>query len=71
MATCYLFALRSLLLAVISWFKPHQHTEASRQLVWAHPLESLDFAGWSGLGNYRVLSCLLLFAMVGLYVVFH
>jgi len=70
MATFYLFAFCSVILAVISWRKPHEHTEESGRLVWAHPLESLSFRGWPGIGNYKVLAGVLFVVMVGLYIVF-
>lgn len=70
MATFYLFALCSMILAAVSWLKPHEHTEESRRLVWSHPLESLRFPGWPGLGNYKLLAAALFAVMVALYVVF-
>ena len=70
MATFYLFVICSVILGVVSWLSPHQHTEQSQRLVWAHPLESLRFQGWRGLGNYKWLAALLFVVMVGLYIVF-
>jgi len=70
MATFYLFVVCSVLLAAISWARPHVHTEESRRLVWEHPLESLRTPGWPGLGNYKLLAGVLFVVMVALYVVF-
>jgi SSS family solute:Na+ symporter len=70
MATFYLFVVCSVLLAVISWIRPHAHTEESRRLVWEHPLESLRTPGWPGLGNYKLLAGVLFVVMIALYVVF-
>ena len=69
-ATFYLFLICSALLAVISLFKPHQHTQESEKLVWSSPLEALRGTGARGLGDYRVLAFLLFATMVILYIVF-
>jgi SSS family solute:Na+ symporter len=70
MATFYLCVLCSVILIVISLLKPHQHTAESQQLVWAHPMESFQFKGWPGIGNYKMLSVVLFVVMVALYVIF-
>lgn len=70
MATFYLFVLCSLILILVSLFKPHWHTTESQSLVWAHPLESLRTQGWSGIGNYKLLAGVLFVAVIGLYVIF-
>jgi len=70
MATFYLFATCSLVLAAISWICPHQHTEASERLVWSSPAEALRTAGWRGIGNYKVLAAVLFGVMVLLYAAF-
>ena len=55
---------------VLSLMYPHQHTEKSIKLVWKSPLEALEFKGWTGIGNYKVLSAALFIVMVVLYVIF-
>ena len=45
--------------------------EDAQNLYWPQPLDALKFPGWSGLLNYKVLACLVMAAMVTLYVVFH
>jgi SSS family solute:Na+ symporter len=64
-----LFVLESGLLVVLSYIFPHKHTEESQSLVWKSPWEALQSKStWRGLGDYRVLSIVLIVAMVGLYV---
>ena len=71
MAAFYLFLICSAVLVLISWRHPHQPTEDSARLVWSHPLESLQFRGWSGIGNYKLLAALLFVSMILLYIRFH
>ena len=66
----YLFCICSLLLFIISWLKPHQHTEESAKLVWKNPLECIQSPGWRGIGNYKFLAALLFVIMVSLYIIF-
>ena len=70
MATFYLFVVCSLVLALVSWVRPHQHTSESERLVWSNPLEALKGEGWPGIGNYRLLAGLLFVVMVALYALF-
>lgn len=70
MAAFYLFVICSLILFTASMRWPHQHTAESEKLVWRTPLAALDSAGWSGLGNYKILAGLLFAVMVSLYWVF-
>ncbi len=67
-----LFVIESLLLVLLSFIFPHRHTAESETLVWRSPLEALRSTSgtWRGLGDYRVLSVLLVAVMVGLYVWF-
>jgi SSS family solute:Na+ symporter len=55
---------------VISFFKPHRHTEDSILLVWGNPMDCLKDKGWPGFGNYKFLSALLFGVMVVLYTIF-
>jgi SSS family solute:Na+ symporter len=70
MATFYLSVLCSIVLIVISLFKPHKHTAESERLVWNNPMEALREKGWKGIGNYKFLTILLFGTMVLLYVIF-
>jgi SSS family solute:Na+ symporter len=70
MATFYLFVVCSLILAVISYLKPHVHTAESESLVWKNPLAAIKDAPWTGLFDYRVIAGVLIAAMIVLYVVF-
>jgi solute:Na+ symporter, SSS family len=70
MVTFYLFVICSIILAVVSYFYPHQHTSESKKLVWKNPGESLRDKGWNGIGNYKFLSAILFSVMVILYLIF-
>jgi len=71
MATFYLFVICSAVLAAISLLRPHRHTPESDRLVWSHPLETLRAGNaWRGLGDFRLLACVLLIVMCTLYAVF-
>jgi SSS family solute:Na+ symporter len=70
MATFYLFVVCSLILAVISYLKPHVHTAESEALVWKNPLAAIKDAPWTGLFDYRVIAGVLIAAMIVLYVIF-
>jgi len=70
MMTFYLFVICSIILIVVSYFYPHQHTSESEKLVWKNPAEALQAKGWKGMGSYKFLSILLFLIMVLLYVKF-
>jgi SSS family solute:Na+ symporter len=70
MATFYLFVICSAILALVSYVKPHVHTEKSAKLVWKNPAEALQAKGWKGIGNYKFLALVLFLVMVLLYVIF-
>jgi solute:Na+ symporter, SSS family len=70
MATFYLFVICSVILILVSYYKPHIHTKESEKLVWKNPAEALQTKGWKGIGNYKFLSVLLFVIMVVLYVIF-
>ena len=66
-----LFVLESVGLVILSFLFPHKHTAESEKLVWKSPLEALrGGTTWRGLGDYRVLSVVLIVTMVGMYVWF-
>lgn len=71
MVPFYLFVLCSVVMTVLSYWKPHVHTEESSVLFWKTPLEPLMLpGGGSGLKDYRVLSIILFVTMVGLFYTF-
>jgi len=45
-------------------------TEQQKALVWKSPMEAFQGAAWKGLGNYKLLSVVLLIVMVTLYWIF-
>ncbi len=71
MMAFYLFITCVVLQVSLSYYFPVQHTEESKTLFWKSPLEPLQDKGWSGLGNYKLLSVLLLGVMVVLYCIFY
>ena len=70
MVTFYLFVICSIILAVVSYFYPHQHSTESKKLVWENPGDPLRDKGWKGIGNYKLLSALLFLSMFTLYIIF-
>ncbi|MDB5126641.1 sodium:solute symporter [Mucilaginibacter sp.] len=70
MMAFYLFVFCVLLQIAITLASPAKHTSESSDLYWKSPLESLQSPGWSGFGNYKFLSLLLISVMVILFWVF-
>lgn len=70
MMAFYLFCTCVVIQVVLSYVFPVVHTESSAVLFWKSPLEPLAAKGWSGIGNYKFLSLLLLLVMVVLYWMF-
>lgn len=70
MMTVYLFVSCLLLQILISNVYPAQHTAGSDRLYWRSPLEPLRGDAWPGIGNYKVLSALLLIIMCFLFWLF-
>jgi SSS family solute:Na+ symporter len=70
MMAFYLFSACVLMQVVLSYVFPVEHTEASGVLYWKSPLEPLSSKGWSGAGNYKFLSLVLLLMMTVLYWIF-
>ncbi|MEN0055289.1 MAG: sodium:solute symporter [Mucilaginibacter sp.] len=68
--TVYLFMGCALLQILLSNFYPAEHTADSARLYWRSPLEPLMGKAWSGFGNYKVLSMLLLIIMSFLFWLF-
>ena len=70
MKAFYLLCACVLMQVVFSLIWPAEHTEESARLYWSSPLEPLREKGWPGIGNYKLLSLLLIGAMVVLYSLF-
>jgi SSS family solute:Na+ symporter len=70
MKAFYLLCACVLMQVVFSLIWPAQHTEESEKLYWSSPLEPLREKGWPGIGNYKLLSGLLIACMVILYYLF-
>lgn len=71
MMAFYLFLICMLLQVLLSYKYPVQHTAQSRDLYWKNPMDPLRGKAWSGIGNYRILSALLLAIVAILYVIFN
>lgn len=71
MMAFYLFVACVIIQVSLSCYFPVQHTAESNTLYWKSPLEPLQEKGWKGIGNYKVLSLLLLGVMIVLYSIFH
>lgn len=70
MMAFYLFLTCMIIQIILSYWYPVQHNAESEQLYWKSPLEPLRGAAWKGIGNYRVLSGLLLAIVTILYIIF-
>jgi SSS family solute:Na+ symporter len=70
MMAFYLFVFCVLLQIAVTLASPAKHTSENSDLYWKSPLESLQSPGWSGFGNYKFLSVLLISVMVLLFWVF-
>jgi len=70
MMAFYLFVACLIIQVLFSFVYPVAHTRVSDGLYWKSPLEPLRGEGWKGIGNYKLLSVLLLAIMVLLYILF-
>jgi SSS family solute:Na+ symporter len=70
MMAFYLFVICLLMQVVLSYTYPVAHTKESATLYWKSPWDPLRGAAWSGLGNYKVLSVLLIGIMAILFYIF-
>ncbi|WP_236973456.1 sodium:solute symporter [Membranihabitans maritimus] len=70
MMAFYLFLFCLLLQIVLSYTFPVKHTVESKSLYWKSPFEPLAGKAWSGLGNYKLLSSILVITMIVLYIIF-
>ena len=70
MMAFYLFCACVVMQVCFSYAYPVKHTQESEKLYWKSFWEPLQVKGWSGLGNYKTLSALLLAIMAVLYWTF-
>jgi len=70
MMAFYLFCACVVMQVAFSYIYPVQHTAESNKLYWKSLWEPLQVKGWSGIGNYKTLSALLLGIMAVLYWAF-
>lgn len=70
MMAFYLFCACVIIQVFFSYVYPVQHTAESSTLYWKSPLEPLQDKGWNGIGNYKLLSALLLSVTAILYYIF-
>ncbi|MCS7237426.1 MAG: sodium:solute symporter [Thermoguttaceae bacterium] len=63
-----LFVAESVVIVLLSFVWPHQHTPESNQLVWKNPLEALRAdRSYRGMLDFRVVAVALVATMIGLY----
>jgi SSS family solute:Na+ symporter len=60
----------TIVLVLVSIANPEPLTEEKSKLIWKSFLEPLREKGWSGIGNYKMLSSVLALTMIVLYVIF-
>ena len=70
MMAFYLFVACLVMQVIFSYMYPVVHTDESKVLYWKSPWEPLKGKAWPGMGNYKLLSLLLLGIMVVLYWIF-
>jgi SSS family solute:Na+ symporter len=70
MMAFYLLVICVVIQVSLSYYYPVEHTADSSKLYWKSPWEPLADKGWKGIGNYKVLSVILLLLMTILYIVF-
>src|SRR5215471_1254796 len=60
MMAFYLCVACIIIQVILSYVYPVVHTEESKMLYWKSPLEPLTGKAWGGIGNYKLLSALLI-----------
>lgn len=70
MMAFYLFCFCVAIQVLFSYVYPVQHTPVSSRLFWRSPFDALSSPGWTGFGNYKFLSALLILMMAVLFWVF-
>ncbi len=68
-ASFWLCVLCLIFHVVVSLMTPEELTEEKAALVWPHPLDAMRGPGWSGLGNYKFLTIVLMVLLVVVYVI--
>lgn len=67
MMAFYLFSICVAIQIVLSFIFPVQHTEESKTMYWKSLWDPLRGKAWKGLGNYKLLTIVLLVVMTILY----
>ena len=70
MMAFYLFCICLLMQVVFSYAYPSAEAPTGTRLYWNSLKEPLESKGWKGIGNYKVLSLVLLLVMIILFYVF-
>jgi len=70
MMAFYMCAACLLMQVALTYVLPKAAGEDPQSLFWRSPLEALEFPGWKGIGNYKVLAAIVVLAMTSLYIVF-
>ena len=70
MVAFYLLSACVTMQVVFSIIWPAGESERGSNLYWKSPLEPLKAKGWPGLGNYKLLTLLLIIVMAALYYAF-
>ncbi len=70
MMAFYLLCACVFIQVLLSYVFPVEHTSVSDVLYWKSPLDPLSSKGWSGIGNYKFLSLVLLVMMILLYWIY-
>jgi len=70
MMAFYLFCVCFIIQVSLSYLFPVEHTTESVRLYWKSPWEPLRGKAWSGFGNYKFLSVLLILLMAVLFWIF-
>ncbi len=70
MMAFYLFVFCVVIQIILTLTSGQPVPESSAKLCWDSPLDPIRQPGWSGIGNYKFLSALLLIIMGVLYYIF-
>ncbi len=70
MMAFYLLAACVIMQTTFALKWPAGEPERSSKLYWEHPFKPLEEKGWPGLGNYKLLTVLLIMVMAVLYYLF-
>lgn len=70
MMAFYLFVTCVIIQVIFSYAFPVVHTKESEMLYWRSLMEPLRGPAWKGIGNYKLLTILLIVIMITLYTVF-